>query len=951
MKNKLLRYSSFGIFWGWNLILVLLTVFLLFPEMILPIVTGAIAGSVFMEQAVFSLLLFIIPLLVIIVALTKPFRHDPKRLFKLFYGIELPLFFLIIARLTLFRELHFGTLHLLILSLLAIIAYAWLFFSKSHSTPALPVQIIRQFMISCSVILALYLALFLLIFFFPIAKVLVFEFFKFQWLSLFFEAPLVLLVVAFVLCTGTLLLGLPIMLILLYSRAFMTESRLTAQQFGIKLPIFIMVFTLLLNAGIFYQANKQAQYEAFALLDKINCTTDTLASPMVLPLALKEEQKQRLLEKQDTIRQGLLNAYLASYRYLSSVASSNMIKQMYSQTFSLKKEGLPETVQSYFNALARPFLYQGKWQIDAQRAECLYQYFFDTSIEKAEYQAINQALKSNWYRDGMQAGLININQQKVLITQQSVNIEEYAHSARITLTEHYENQTFAQQEIYYYFSLPEEAVLTGVWLSDDASNLHKYDYTIAPRGAAQTLYKQERARRADPALLEQVGPRQYRLRVFPIPAKKKQYKALQVEIEPLFMQLRYDMPLGMDKHWKFPQLLEKRNVYWNDATLLSINNQAVPRPHHHETDRWLPKENKAQSATPLRDEIMQMAFNNQQVLTVQIKARDTQKPKLLESVSDTTLSLALLIDTSFSMTAIKERLATTLDSLKQLSQHTNVTIDFYALTDDLQVISAKQLNELVLFGHSSTAKQLKQWQQSDYAQQSYDALLLLTDQGNYESSEKVALISNKKMSDKKVPLWIVHLGEQPAYAYEDNLLSYIYQSGGGITDTIHEVITRVIWQKQTGITETAQISEHYLWAYSWSDEVTKPTKNENLSAIVAHQWISANFNQRLDNGAEQVAHLDDLHYLAKRYSLVSPFSSMMVLVNKRQEEALSKLSSGDERFERSVETGKKSIIKGGNLFAISSVPEPEEWALLMVVFLILSGHLIRKNQLKRKLFA
>jgi putative PEP-CTERM system integral membrane protein len=314
-------------------------------------------------------------------------------------------------------------------------------------------------------------------------------------------------------------------------------------------------------------------------------------------------------------------------------------------------------------------------------------------------------------------------------------------------------------------------------------------------------------------------------------------------------------------------------------------------------------------------------------------------------VSDTTLSLALLIDTSFSMMAIKERLTVTLDSLKELSQHSNVTIDFYILADDLKPISDKQLNELFLFGYSSTVKQLKQWQQSDYAKQSYDALLVLTDQGNYESSEEIAL--NR---DKKVPLWIVHLGEQPAHAYGDNLLSRIYQSGG-ITDTIHEAITRVIWQKQMGITETAQMSEHYLWAYSWSDGVTKPTQNERLSAIVAHQWITANFNQRLDNGAEQVTHLDDLHYLAKRYSLVSPFSSMMVLVNKRQEEALSKLSTGDDRFERSVETGKKSIIKGGNLFAISSVPEPEEWALLMVVFLILSGHLIRKNQLKRKLFA
>lgn len=41
---------------------------------------------------------------------------------------------------------------------------------------------------------------------------------------------------------------------------------------------------------------------------------------------------------------------------------------------------------------------------------------------------------------------------------------------------------------------------------------------VAPRGAAKQVYEESVSRGIDPALLAQVGPRQYQLRVFPIPS-------------------------------------------------------------------------------------------------------------------------------------------------------------------------------------------------------------------------------------------------------------------------------------------------------------------------------------------------------------------------------------------------------------------------------------------------
>jgi len=305
MKQKLLRFSGYALFWSWNLIFTLLILFLLFPEMIIPIISGTLTGAVFLEQGVFALLLFIIPLISIIFSLTKGFRTSPLRLLKLFYGLELPLFFLIIARLTVFRELHPGTLQVLFLSIIAISAYGVYLFTCAEQKRSTVVAMLQQTIISCSLILALYLSLFLLFFMLPIGKEFLAEVFSFNWLTDLFKYPLALLVAAFLIYTFSLLLGLPVALITLYGIAFIRHSKHLSLQLGKPAVMLITFITIAVNGLLFYQLNHQQQLTAFALLDK----------PII-----NDEQKQVLLDKQSTIRQGLLNAYLASYRYLSTTA-------------------------------------------------------------------------------------------------------------------------------------------------------------------------------------------------------------------------------------------------------------------------------------------------------------------------------------------------------------------------------------------------------------------------------------------------------------------------------------------------------------------------------------------------------------------------------------------------------------------------------------------------------
>lgn len=948
MKNRWIRISGYGLFWSWNIILALLTAFLLLPEMVVPIITGMVAGSVFVEQGLLSLLLFVVPLSTIIIALTKRFPSDPKLLLALFYGIELPLFFLIIARLTMFGELHAGTLHILMLSIIAVFAYAYCLLPDSDTRSLRLKAFFRQIGITCSVVVALYIGLFLLIFIFPIGKEFLVGLFRFEWLMISLKNPLSILGGIFLAYTFTLLLGLPFMLIALYSLMFNKQNQINKTVLGQNIHYLAIFLCLIVNAAIFYAANQQPQNDVFQQLEKVATST---------------EQKQALLQNQEQIRDGLVNAYLSSYRYLSTTSTSGLVEEMYSEAFALHPEGIPRFLQQSFNFLATPFLYQGnQWSKDAKKAEQLYLSFFDTPIEKGEANAINTALKSNWRRDGMKAGLINKDRQKVLITDQTVSIQEGKHSATITLSERYENQTFEQQEIYYYFQLPEEATITGIWLSDEQDKPQKYAYQVAPRGAAQKLYVQERERRVDPALLEQVGPQQYRLRIFPIPAKTRKSKRFQVNAKPMFMQMSYQIPLYQQlnqQYWRLPKLLEKRNVFWNKRTELTINQQ-VQTGLRDNKEMWLPEHWPAKSATPVNDQNSQISsylqLAEQQWLKVSFSPRanipESSEQLLSWAKQASPQKLAVLIDISYSIHAVKDELYQNLTQLDLLDQNSSqgsdsnsgFEIDFYQISEQIQPIdsiSQWMQQKPLLYGHNTTLKQFGQWQEfyKEANRSKYNALILLTDQGNYESKEKQSIALNQQL-----PLWILHLGKIPAYAYADPLLDYIYQSGGGVSHQIGDVLTRLDWKQKQLQEETARISEHYIWQYQMVDQLIDPPSQSIIpEAILAHQWISADFNRRSAKNPNSLGHLDRMHQLAIKQSLVSPFSSMIVLVEQRQKDELEKMSKQADRFNRDIDSGEKNLISAYDPLKVNAVPEPEEWALIIVVILMLAASQVKKR--------
>jgi len=82
---------------------------------------------------------------------------------------------------------------------------------------------------------------------------------------------------------------------------------------------------------------------------------------------------------------------------------------------------------------------------------------------------------------------------------------------------------------------------------------------------------------------------------------------------------------------------------------------------------------------------------------------------------------------------------------------------------------------------------------------------------------------------------------------------------------------------------------------------------------------------------KQIAQLDAIHAIAKTYKIVTPYSSMIVLVNDEQRKALKIAEAQKDRFNRKVEDGKEQPNNPLNV----SIPEPSMIVGLVAIALFL----------------
>lgn len=897
--------SAVALFWCWNILFICASLPLL-PS-VPAILKEFLFGDVPMDYMLILLAWIVVPWVCIVLARTR-LRGRPESLAFLFFAVEGPFYCACLYRLIAMRELNPALMQWIAMAVLGLGVYCIDAFIRPLPQTRIW-HLVRLAATSCLALVALYIGTLILLAVSPFALRGLWELispsnwwhalsgldFHSWWILWMIPAGIL-----FVLTIGS-LFAMPICMLTLCLRVFVQTWQRGPLIKTLRIATVLLV--LLLQGVLFVQLNRQPQNEVFALL----------ASPTLTAAQFQDQQ--------DKLRTGLLNAYLGAYRYASADGESNSLARNYRDLLGLAPK-VADMPQAAFNALARPILYDGvSLDDDAQRAANLYEQYFDMPIQRGERDAIAHALSATYKQEDRESGLINIDQRKVRVAEQRVQIEAQGDLASITLEETYVNLTHDPQEIFYLFSLPENAAITGLWLGVRPDQMQPH--TVATRGAAQRVYKAEVQRRIDPALLEQVGPRQYRLRAYPVPARS----AKDEPESALHLRLKYTT-LASQNTWPLPVLAEKRNVAWDKNTLRTCNGEACPG----DMSTWWPTALPIkQGVTPTRH-VFRMDDSGHSVL-----AQPASKP----APNIQGKKILLVIDQSWSMKPHRAELLAALDNARVQMKGNSVTV-LLATTPVMhqapQRIPLAQLNETMLNGFMGGGKVDQLLQQAiSLIAEPQDLTLILTDSGAFDLD-----VDKTRARLKGGMLSMVHLGGAMAPAYDDATLESIQGSGGSAFASVPEAWAHFARQQTVA---SGFVMQRDGYAFSVIDDNTAPASDAAFAPIAARLFIA---NATRQTTPLTVAQLSDLHKVAQTHSVVTPYSSMLVLVNTEQQEALAKAESADDRFDRAQEPGTEILQKPNNPLSASATPEPEEW-LLLLVSLCVAGWMLRTRYQQRGL--
>lgn len=955
---------SYSLFWAWNAIF-LAFMLLGFAPLFLPeFLLAAQANIIPASFVVTALLLIAIPVLAVILGITI-LPREPHRLFALGYAVEGPLMLLTAMRLFVVREMTPILAFVFAIAVLGMFAFVWQVLDKKIDERGSPVKHLRVIGLTLFAVVAIYVGVWLAFYAIPIAAFMVRgiwemlthlgDLLRGLWYALQdFPRNLAwipfsvfgMLTFAF---SATLFVLMPIAVPILVVRAWWRAIKNYTTRFGTARVALVTSATAALCAFLFIFLNQQPQLGAFALLEATPANT---------------AQAQQLAAQESAIRAGLLNAYLAPQRYVSAVGEVQHIRDLYSSAFGFRTQDYVGVERAY-EVVASPLLYKPAGQVEeyatwdnsalrreSNQAAQLYENYFDETIFNGERGTVLSALGSTWDVARAQQMVQDAADREVHLNRQELNVVEHGDWAEFELHEEYQNESGERQEVVYYITLPESAVITGAYLGNSDNRAERAVYRVSPRGAAQQAYREQVRRNIDPALVEQIGPRQYRVRVFPIEPKTLGYQTEQFGFRSSFV--RQGPPLHFwltwrvlanvspenDLHgWTLPYLAEKRNAYWDEKTTRTSGG----KPLTVNQDDWLP------ATIPAHSTVMPTTHRfdlpDGQTIIAQPIARS-----LLPNLPNNA-PLAVVVDRSRSMQPIAQEVQNALAQFRAIAERGNRTDVFltaskYRGEAPTRVsIDALDDNSLTYLGGQNPAELVQQFANLRGAEM-YDAIFVLTDGTGYALGA-----SDAKPASVDSALWFVHLGGKFPLGYDDATLQEISSTGGGVTGNVQDALNRfavaLALKRGESVVNapqdaTIEYVDNYLWLTLPTTEAqsrfAETASDENFAPFAARRLILTNV-QRERASLEQLNTLDELHALAKQYSVVSPYSSMIVLVNDAQQQRLDELEKQGDRFEREVE----EVGQTTSPFDVTAVPEPHEYLLLALGVILLVWYARKKK--------
>jgi len=460
--------------------------------------------------------------------------------------------------------------------------------------------------------------------------------------------------------------------------------------------------------------------------------------------------------------------------------------------------------------------------------------------------------------------------------------------AEVTITDSFSTFVDQDQEIVFEFSLPENAVITNLLLGPAL----QHQGQIAPRGAAEQVYVEQVQRNIDPALLEQVGPRQYRLRVYPIPASNelaeiRRGESIEGEIQRVqftYLVMRDTRGIPLPIYSEAFNILSTETIYSAnlDGKQVDMASNAT-----HVSDE--------QTISALCTSAQRIPMNLSQTFTATLVIGDDACISDVELLAATTnQKIQIFLDTSYKNRDGK------LDVL--LTQLKNVPATFYANnTVELTLHGESVAESVVLSGPQDIPSQaeLLFFGQSDLRAavgtiaRDTDIVVLLSGMSLPGGEWKMlSPLVNKHLIILHTP------GDIPSYGPSADTWFASAASLTVSTDVMHSLRASLL-RKQTPATTYMNSGEYW---YLQLEQNLSITGSSSSSSVVSAPSVHNSLLQKVAVRA-YITHLlksswskDYVYQQAVSAGIVTPLSSYIALVNQAQQDRLNILSGDGDRY-------------------------------------------------------
>eukprot|EP01105_Mastigella_eilhardi_P011830 TRINITY_DN2716_c0_g1_i3.p1 TRINITY_DN2716_c0_g1~~TRINITY_DN2716_c0_g1_i3.p1 ORF type:complete len:909 (+),score=159.81 TRINITY_DN2716_c0_g1_i3:490-3216(+) len=555
------------------------------------------------------------------------------------------------------------------------------------------------------------------------------------------------------------------------------------------------------------------------------------------------------------VRQDLLDLYLSEYRYADNTR--------------VKFESA--VVQSLANLITAPFFFRGGRTSCDTREFAAHEYlrFTGTPILRGEQQAILQATVVPLRHEyKVAATLDSIEEMRVFLVSQHVNVTSFPQDCVANVVVH--EEYLALQEsgyVLYYFTLPSYASVTSITHYDEPQITHD--------------------ERISTVLLEQVGPQQYRLSVEHISHRSSTH-----------VSFTYSTPLSSDGTWPLPQILERRNVFWDVFTRRTLTVDGATASARRLSNEWMPLllhdvqcdaarmlnrpvpiavggSVQCVSAYPLKlefgitkDFVKPVAIVIHRTPALQSATKEVEsellwaKKELLPHTPGVDVYLTTAPFLGNNETATMVRASRTPGGWwmrQELLPHTPLfeSTELKGTEALRKPLESLNPDDLLMFGWFPLAVALNESlvQMGEITVDKYSAVFVLTD------SSTTDLASHQKLGSSTVPFWIVHADGQVPRAYEDAVWQLVVESKGGFTTSLQDAVARYL--TPGGNTYADGIA----WRAEEVPSSNVPTPSASFQAIAARQLVQLKSSNELLNvtGAE-----DALRAVALSYHVVMP---------------------------------------------------------------------------------